>query len=420
MPVAGTLIVAWLTERDEVESPLAFVIALPTRALVVPDARPGARVPFELPIPAELDEVLLAVWLDHAHQGLDTLDAAPSLAELASPRHELHLTLPTPAAAEPAPERCAGERRELVQLSAPQGSGRVCVMLPASYAQGRGHYPVIYALPGLGGGDVNGIAEAVRRLLDEPESGLDAIVVGIDARTTYGSSYFVRSPLTGDWESYVQDVVAEIDRRYRTRATTDGRAVIGHSTGGFNAISIAMRHPTLFGAVAASSPDALDLEAWLLTEDGRHARSLWLSWMRFEDRLGPPGQFASYAAEWSPDPSMPRGYAWPIDLETGEVRDVIWGRWRAQSPITWLDDPEGLARARRLSGRIFLTCGTRDEPLLFAPTERYAGALSRLGIDHVWVPTELGHGGDGRERFMPMLRFLAERLTPAPTPRRRR
>ena len=53
----------------------------------------------------------------------------------------------------------------------------------------------------------------------------------------------------------VSELVPEIDRRYRTIARREGRAVVGKSSGGFGALILAMDHPETFSACASHSGD---------------------------------------------------------------------------------------------------------------------------------------------------------------------
>lgn len=219
--------------------------------------------------------------------------------------------------------------------------------------------------------------------------------------------------MTGVWARFLfERVVPRVDANFRTPGDASGRGVVGHSTGGVNAVSVAFRRPDVFSAVGASSPDALDMAAWFLGADGR-ADPLWLGWMRADDAVGDPGQTTSYAADWSPEARAPRSFVWPFDLTTGAAVPEAWSRWLDASPIAWLLREDGLARARRLSGRIYLTCGRRDEVRLFAPTERFADALSRAGVERVWAPTDYTHLGQRRERLLPMLPRLTSVLSPA-------
>lgn len=420
-PPAGTLAVAWFTAREwdalareRAAGPLIEMMPrVRTARVTVGVAGVVAEVTLD---GAPADAAVVLAVADTQGRFFDTLlgrgvaGNARGHAEVRGGRATVQLE--ALAADPPRPERCAGERYELITLDAPEVRGavdnptrrRLCARLPASYAAApQRRYPVVFVLPGIAGTDatVTGDFPAIA-----DEAGAEAIYVGVDTSTRTGSTYFVDSPVTGAWERFLfERAVPAVDARLRTLARASARAVMGHSTGGFNAVSLAFRRPEVFGAVASSSPDALDLAAWLRAADGG-VDPLWLGWMRVDDAMGGPGQMTSYAADWSPDAGAPRGFAWPVELATGAWRPAVWSRWLAHSPATWLDDPAGRARARRLSGRVYLTCGRADEARLFAPTERFAEALARVGVERVWAPTEGGHLGQRRERTVPMLRFL--------------
>ena len=317
---------------------------------------------------------------------------------------------------EPPREACEGPRTTLLILDDPgtrapddPGERRLCVYVPRSYETSpTRRYPVVFAFPGFSGWHAGGDAWRQRDLFDRlgEELGVEVLVVGVGTRTPEGSSYLQRSTRFGDWDGFVaQRMVAAIDQRFRTLPR---RGTLGHSTGGWNALAAALHHPEVFSVAAASSPDAPDLDAWLL--DGAAMRPAWLGWLRAEARLGDRGQFVSYAAAWSPDPAQPRGFAWPVDLETGALRPEVYARWRAASLVEELRTAEGLRHARALSGRIAVTTGRADEFGLFAPSERYVEALRAAGINTAWFPTDFGHFRHGPERFGPLVRFLLTSL----------
>lgn len=417
----GRVAVAWFTRAEwrafHEQHEMGPLVDMMPRVVTAPAAVGPGAAPVTLTLPdAPGDAAVVFAVFDSQRRFLDTMFGAEVAGngtghgDVSGRAATVRLTMQQ--ADPPRPEGCAGERFTLLTLDAPEVRGsignpaarRLCARLPASYgAQPARRYPVVYVLPGLGGTDAvvtrtfGAVADAVGR---------EAIYVGVDTSTRAGSSYLVDGPRTGAWERFMRErVVAEVDGRLRTLADAGARAVAGHSTGGFNAVSIALRHPEVFGAAGASSPDALDLDAWMLGDDGR-ADPLWLGWTRVEEAMGGAGQMTSYGADWSPDASEARGFAWPVDLATGAVVPAVWGRWRAQSPVTWLATEAGLARARRLAGRLYLTCGRRDEARLYEPTARFHEALVGAGVAHVWAPTDYGHLGYRRERWLPMLQHL--------------
>lgn len=303
-----------------------------------------------------------------------------------------------------AEERCTGPRAELMRVKHQPVAGRIgnetnrrlCVHLPASYGRASTtRYPVIWALPGLSGTDTSGFIRSLGAEIDARSAALsrEAIVVGVDTRITLGSTYLNDSPVAGEWESFLSEVaVPALDAQYRTMASGSARALVGQSTGGFNAVWYGLRHTDTFSVVGALSPDGLDFERWLLEPDGRRVRDAWLRWTRLEDTMGGAGQMVSYGIAWSPDVSKPRGFVWPFDLTTGEVRDDLWGRWRANSPTVLLADPAVLENVRsRLNGRLYVAVGRHDEFDLFAPAESFHEQLRTVGVEHVFAPDDGGH-----------------------------
>lgn len=306
-------------------------------------------------------------------------------------------------------ELCQGERLTIERLEAPEVAGtvgnptsrRVCVQVPVGYADHpEKRYPVIYALPGLHSTDGAVVASYK---LDPP----GAIVVAVDTSTPSGSTYLVDSATAGHWDTFfARRLIPHIDANYRTLSRRQARAITGNSTGGFNAVSFGLRHPDLFGAIAASSPDALDLSAWLM-ERGE-VRQWIRDFARVERGLGGVGQFISYAVSWSPSKDA---YDWLFDSSGALVAEVM-QRWLAHSPREWLRDPARLSEIAALSGNILLAVGERDEFDLFAPTMAFSKALTAAGIDHELMVSSGDHASTV-EHMAQISTFLMSRLESA-------
>ena len=132
------------------------------------------------------------------------------------------------------------------------------VYLPDGHAEGLERYPVLYLLHGYGADrfqwlDSGRIAEARDGLI---AAGRLPPVIAVMPEG--GNSWYVDSAAfggPGDYETaIVRDLVAEVDRSFRTEAKPGARAIAGLSMGGFGALRLAFRHPEVFGAVAAMSP----------------------------------------------------------------------------------------------------------------------------------------------------------------------
>jgi hypothetical protein len=81
------------------------------------------------------------------------------------------------------------------------------------------------------------------------------VLVAADMATPYGCSWYVNSPVTGNWEEFmVKDLVPYVDGHYRTLKSRDSRGIAGDFMGGYGAIRFGMTHPEIFGAVYALHP----------------------------------------------------------------------------------------------------------------------------------------------------------------------
>ena len=158
---------------------------------------------------------------------------------------------------------------------------KVLIYLPRGYGERlRMRYPVVYLLGGMGGDHRNFAKDGTPNrlgLMRSPQVmvGLDmratadaliasgqipeAILVGVSGVNTYANHWFACSSVIGDYRSWVaSDIVRFVDREYRTRHDRNGRAILGHSSGGFGALSLAIEYPHTFGAVGILSPAGSD------------------------------------------------------------------------------------------------------------------------------------------------------------------
>lgn len=302
----------------------------------------------------------------------------------------------------------------------------VIVYLPPSYATApRRRYPVVFVLHGVGDSNadwINGqfqglnIATALDSLI-AAGAVREMIVVLPDARNAHDGSFYTNSPVTGNWEDFItRDVLRHIDKTYRTLRHASGRAIVGHSMGGYGALRFAMKHPKLFGAVYALSPCCLE---W--TADFSERNPHWPATiaLRVIDQKAEqafyPKLFISIATAWSPNPRRPPFKAdLPFQLIGTEVRpaEPAHSYWTANLILPMAERRRSnLARLRAIG----LDYGTMDQfPHIVIGSRSFSRFLTEHGIDHQAQAYDGDHFNRVRERLTAhALPFLSRALAAA-------
>jgi S-formylglutathione hydrolase FrmB len=249
-----------------------------------------------------------------------------------------------------------------------------------------------------------------------------ALVVYVDAWTSYGGSQFVDSPGTGRYHSYLCDeVVPWVDGRYRTLPDAAHRAITGKSSGGFGAMITPMLRPDLFGALATHAGDAL-YELLYIPEFGPAVRLLreydgdiWRWWDDFRSRvpftkeadqvlLGLLGVAACFSAHEDGSVEL------PFDSRTGAIRPEAWERWLDWDPVRMAPRYPGALRSLR---GIWIDAGTRDEYFLDLGAEAFRQALREVGVADDVIRFELFDAGHAAidYRYPLSLAWLCQRIS---------
>jgi S-formylglutathione hydrolase FrmB len=129
----------------------------------------------------------------------------------------------------------------------------VRVLLPDGYESASTRFPVLILLHGLGGDYRNWVDKTV---LTSKSQGLGLIIVMPDG----GNSWYTDSATEPKdaYESYlIKELIPYIDSNFRSVPRKESRMIAGLSMGGFGALKLALKHPTLF-SVAGSFSGALD------------------------------------------------------------------------------------------------------------------------------------------------------------------
>jgi S-formylglutathione hydrolase FrmB len=135
------------------------------------------------------------------------------------------------------------------------------VFLPPGYARSRQRYPVVYFLHNAWWGPKQMVEDGrAQRLIERGfADGVvkEFIFVVADYTGPTTGSLYENSPVSGRWLDYtVDEVVPLIDRKFRTLARRESRAVVGDFFGGYGALKLAMRKPEVFSVAYGMHPVA--------------------------------------------------------------------------------------------------------------------------------------------------------------------
>ncbi|HNM25267.1 MAG TPA: alpha/beta hydrolase-fold protein [Saprospiraceae bacterium] len=275
---------------------------------------------------------------------------------------------------------------------------KVMVYTPPGYdPNGEKRYPVVYLLHGLPLSDSTFISPeawaGMNEVADFRPEGFTAwidtliaqqaiapmILVMPETKTLYGFCFYTNSVLQGNYEDYItQDLVGYIDANFKTISTRDGRAVIGHSQGGYGAMRMGLLHADVFSVVASHSGT--------LYFDGLKAGTPFVIAENPNGMMGPEhGGFMTrvtygMAAAWSPNlQNPPYQVDLPFVYPSGQNIPAVWDRWLEHDPYTLLNTHA--ADLLSLRG-LYLDCGTQDG--WYGLSQFYDQALTSRNIPHTF------------------------------------
>jgi putative tributyrin esterase len=140
------------------------------------------------------------------------------------------------------------------------------VLLPIDYnlpAAKEKRYPVVYLLHGLTGHYTDWLART--RLVDYTTTYDFIIVMPEGNNSWYTDSATVA---TEKYESYiVQELIPDVEKRFRAGSEREARAIGGLSMGGYGALKFGVKYPEKF-VFAASMSGALDAASWTKAQLG--------------------------------------------------------------------------------------------------------------------------------------------------------
>lgn len=210
----------------------------------------------------------------------------------------------------------------------------------------------------------------------------------------YDDSYVLNSANNGPYgDAITQELIPEIDRRYRTVASSHARLLTGGSTGGWDVLALQIHYPEVFGGAWSLYPDQVDFRnyqfgdiyrdanafemrdrAWLAREipSSRTPEGMTELTMREENqaelviatRGRSGGQWDGWQAAWAPVGAD--GYPQPLwDKRTGVIDHAVAESMRARG----YDLRDYLERnwatvGPRLVGKLHIAVGDMDNYFL--------------------------------------------------------
>jgi S-formylglutathione hydrolase FrmB len=180
------------------------------------------------------------------------------------------------------------------------------------------------------------------------------------------------------------------------------RGVFGKSSGGYGAITHALRHSDIWSATACHSGD-MGFELCYLPDMPATLRALasaensiekW--WLRMEEaKKQPDGVFTTMnmlamAASYDPDPDAFLGMRLPVTFDTCELIEERWANWMRHDPVVAVDT---LGYNLRGLKALYIDCGERDQFNLLYGARRLVRRLTELGIAHRYEEFPDNHSG---------------------------
>jgi hypothetical protein len=215
------------------------------------------------------------------------------------------------------------------------------------------------------------------------------LVVEIEhANPFYDDSYAVNSANLGPYGDAInQELIPEIERRFRGIGAGWARFTYGGSTGGWEALATQVFYPDMYNGAFAACPDPIDFRAYTIINlyKDRNAYTLQGESLTVErpafrnylgevfatqrdenymeltqgDRSRSGGQYDIWQAVFSP--VGPDGYPKPIfDKVTGVIDSGVAAYWREHFDLTHIIARDWATLAPKLQGKIHLYVGNGD------------------------------------------------------------
>ncbi len=260
---------------------------------------------------------------------------------------------------------------QILQSSVLNRAVEYAVLLPAGYDESEETYPVVYLLHGYGDDETawyknGGLQFFVDKYIAETVPMIYVMPQGFN--TYYIDKYNGTFPYM---DMFVNELVPEIDARFRTKPDKSQRAVMGYSMGGYGALILPAMHPEVFSI-------SIPLSMSFRTDDQYIAESQ-----------------QAFDNQWAPNFGPAKGVS-------GEAR--ITQYFKERSPFYFFQE-EGLNAYNEV--KFLIDCGDDEEALIFTSNSLHSLMRSE-DIAHEYRVRSGGHSFDYWKKSYPeALKFIS-------------
>ncbi len=208
------------------------------------------------------------------------------------------------------------------------------------------------------------------------------------ANPYYDDSYAVNSANLGPYgDAIIEELIPEVEKRFRGIAQPWARALEGGSTGGWEALAAQIFYPDFFNGAYSFCPDPIDFRAYQLVDIYTNKNAFWDQGpfarvprgemrspkgrivatmepaVRREEVMGTHGrsteQFGIWQAVFSPVGDD--GYPKPIwDPSTGAIDPQVAAYWRDHYDLRYILERDISTLGPKLAGKIHFAVGDMD------------------------------------------------------------
>ncbi|MGC8586983.1 MAG: alpha/beta hydrolase [Candidatus Micrarchaeia archaeon] len=235
-----------------------------------------------------------------------------------------------------------------------------------------------------------------------------SVMIFPDTFTRVGGNQYLNSTAVGMYEDFIiKELVPYLKEKYSSESV----ALLGKSSGGYGAITLAMKHPGVVSAAADHSGDAYFEYCYIrdfpdacreISKYGSAEKWLNAYWKKENKRLqsdmAPLGTIGM-AAFYSPNGTR---IELPFEMDTCEIRNEVWRKWIEKDPVRMVGKYYGNLKKLKM---LMIDVGTEDEYGLNWGNRILHKRLIRHGVKHVYEEFEGGHRNTSYryDRSMPLV-----------------